>query len=74
LNRLSRKGKRKVYWSDSRKLLDTPIFDGAHLVPGNSIKGPAVVETTDTTVAVHPGCVLRVDAFGNFEISFNKNI
>ena len=42
----------------------------ALLVPGNRIKGPAVVETTDTTVAVHPGSALKVDAFGNFEIGF----
>ena len=70
LNRLSRKGARKVYWPESKKVLATPIFDGAHLVPGNRIKGPAVVETTDTTVAVHPGCTLRVDPFGNFEIVF----
>jgi N-methylhydantoinase A len=70
LNRLSRVGKRKIYWNEKKKVLDTPIFDGAHLVPGNRIKGPAVVETTDTTVAVHPGCTLKVDAFGNFEIGF----
>jgi hypothetical protein len=29
-----------------------------------------VVETTDTTVVVHPRRTLRVDAFGNFEIGF----
>jgi N-methylhydantoinase A len=66
----AKRGKRKIYWSEKKKAIDTPILDGAHLVPGNRIKGPAVVETTDTTVAVHPGCVLKVDAFGNFEISF----
>jgi len=70
LNRLSRQGKRKIYWHEKKKLLDTPIFDGALLVPGNRIKGPAVVETTDTTVAVPPGCSLVVDRFGNFEIGF----
>jgi len=29
-----------------------------------------VVETTDTTIVVHPGRTLGVDAFGNFEIEF----
>jgi N-methylhydantoinase A len=42
------------------------------LAPGNRIKGPAVIETTDTTVVVHPGRSLKVDAFGNFEINFGK--
>jgi N-methylhydantoinase A len=61
---------RGVYWSDVKKTLVTPIFAGALLAPGNRIKGPAVVETTDTTVAVPPGCSLSVDAWGNFEIRF----
>jgi N-methylhydantoinase A len=50
--------------------VDTPIYDGAYLAPGNQIPGPTVIETTDTTVVVHPGRSLKVDAFGNFEIGF----
>jgi N-methylhydantoinase A len=65
-------GKRSVYWADLKKSVATPIYDGALLVPGNAIKGPAVIETTDTTVVVHPRRLLRVDAFGNFEIDFGK--
>jgi N-methylhydantoinase A len=65
-------GKRSVYWADLKKSVATPIYDGALLVPGNAIKGPAVIETTDTTVVVHPRRSLRVDAFGNFEIDFGK--
>jgi len=68
----ARHGKRSVYWAEPRKSVATPIYDGAHLVPGNAIKGPAVVETTDTTVVVHPGRTLKVDKFGNFEIVFGK--
>jgi N-methylhydantoinase A len=63
-------GKRSVYWTDLERAVATPIYDGARLVPGNRIAGPAVVETTDTTVAVHPKRTLRVDPFGNFEILF----
>ncbi len=66
------RGKRGIYWADLRKSVATPIYDGALLVPGNAIKGPAVIETTDTTVVVHPRRTLRVDAFGNFEIEFGK--
>jgi N-methylhydantoinase A len=61
---------RAIYFADLAGLADTPIFDGAHLHPGNRIAGPAVVETTATTVVVHPGRTLSVDAFGNFEITF----
>ena len=66
------RGKRSIYWSDLKKAAPTPIYDGAFLVPGNAIKGPAVIETTDTTVVVHPGRTLKVDRFGNFEINFGK--
>jgi N-methylhydantoinase A len=61
---------RSIYWADLKKSVKTPIYDGAYLKPGNKIKGPAVVETTQTTVVIQPGRSLRVDAFGNFEILF----
>jgi hypothetical protein len=34
------------------------------------VKGPAIVETADTTVVVHPAQTLALDALGNFEIRF----
>jgi len=71
MNKKTKTGKRTVYWADLKKAVPTPIYDGALLVSGNRIKGPAVVETTDTTVAVPPGCALKVDAYGNFEIGFS---
>ena len=60
---------RRVYWSEPGETMDTPVFEGEKLVPGNSVPGPAIVETADTTVAVHPGQTLSVDAFGNFELT-----
>src|SRR2546426_1166592 len=62
--------KRDIYWPDLRKHRATPVFDGEKLISGNQVKGPAIVETADTTVVVHPGTTLRLDALGNFEISF----
>jgi N-methylhydantoinase A len=66
------RGKRSVYWADLKRTSSTLIYDGALLVPGNRITGPAVVETTDTTVVVHPRRALAVDAYGNFEITFPR--
>ncbi len=63
-------GTRQIWWPERGRAVKTPIYDGAKLVPGNRIKGPTVVETTDTTIVVHPGRTLGVDAFGNFEIEF----
>jgi N-methylhydantoinase A len=59
---------RAIYWSAHKSIRETPVYDGEHLVPGNVIPGPAVVETPDTTVVAHPGRVISVDAYGNLEI------
>ncbi|HZT61852.1 MAG TPA: hydantoinase/oxoprolinase family protein [Burkholderiales bacterium] len=58
---------RPIQWEKVRK---TPVYDGEKLAVGNRVKGPAIVETSDTTVVVHPGRTLSVDALGNFEIAF----
>ena len=63
---------REIYWSDLKRKRKTPVYDGERFVPGNRVSGPAIVETADTTVVVHPGRRLRVDALGNFEITFGK--
>jgi N-methylhydantoinase A/oxoprolinase/acetone carboxylase beta subunit len=68
----ARRPNRKVYWADLKRQVDTPVYDGAALSPGNTVAGPTVVETTDTTVVVPPGQTLRVDRFGNFEIELGK--
>ncbi|HUG79144.1 MAG TPA: hydantoinase/oxoprolinase family protein [Burkholderiales bacterium] len=58
---------RQIYWASLKK---TPVYDGERLAAGNTVRGPAIVETSDTSVVVHPGRTLRVDALGNFEITF----
>jgi N-methylhydantoinase A len=58
---------RTIQWAAAKK---TAIYDGDRLAIGNVIRGPAIVETSDTTVVVQPGRTLRVDALGNFEITF----
>ena len=67
----ARKRMRPVYWEEHARLEDTPVFDGQALVPGNTLPGPAIVETRDTSVVVRPGQRLGVDAYGNFEIALS---
>jgi N-methylhydantoinase A len=64
--------KRPVYWAELKQVVDTPVYDGARLLPGARLDGPTVIETTDTTVVVRPGRWLEVDAFGNFAINFGN--
>ena len=46
------------------------IYDGDLLEPGMEFRGPAVIETSGTTVVVHPGNQVTVDEFGNLHIRF----
>jgi N-methylhydantoinase A len=68
--RAAKRKVRSIYWPDLGKHRATPVFDGDKLATGNRLKGPAIVETADTTVVVHPGTRLRVDPLGNFEITY----
>tara|TARA_Y100000588_G_scaffold136062_1_gene149644 strand:+ start:2143 stop:4254 length:2112 start_codon:yes stop_codon:yes gene_type:complete len=60
---------RLVFWTEYSETIDTQVFNGEKLAPGNGVSGPAIVETADTTVVLHPEQTLAVDAFGNFELT-----
>jgi N-methylhydantoinase A len=64
--------KRDIHWPDLKKRKATPVYDGELLMSGNRIAGPAIVETSDTTVVVQPGNTLRLDDLGNFEMTFKR--
>ncbi|RZA10701.1 MAG: hypothetical protein EOP93_24435, partial [Lysobacteraceae bacterium] len=59
---------RKVFWPTAMAWLETSVWDGELLGPGDALSGPAVVELPHTTVAVAPGQHLKVDAMGNYVI------
>jgi len=60
---------RQVWWTAVQKELETTVMDGMKMLPGNLIKGPALIETPDTTVVVPPSHQIQVDEYGNFELS-----
>ena len=63
--------KRDIYWAEHKAKSATPIYNGYLLKPGNKLLGPCVVETTTTSMVVHPGQQIEVDALGNFSIDPN---
>jgi N-methylhydantoinase A len=62
---LTQKGWRQVYWREAGQLVDTAIYDGALTGPGALIDGPAIIEHTGTSIAVHPGQRARIDGYFN---------
>lgn len=67
-SRSARSGSRPVYFDGG--FIDTPIYEHDKLVPGNRIVGPAIVEGANTTLPLHPGQQITVDAFDNLTIHF----
>ena len=51
--------------------LATPHYDRTRLKAGNVIRGPAVVEQTDSTTLILPGLVAEVDRYGNLIIQIH---
>jgi N-methylhydantoinase A len=64
----ARSGSRKVYFDGG--FVDTPIVEHSKLRPGNRVVGPAILEGMNTTMPLHPGQELKVDAFHNLVIQF----
>jgi N-methylhydantoinase A len=57
-------GTRPVWFAhDSAE--DTPVYDRAALMPGDTIDGPAVIEQLDSTTLLFPGDRATVDAYLN---------
>jgi N-methylhydantoinase A len=44
------------------------IYDGEKLTPGMAFTGPAIVEDSGTTVVIHPGNSVHMDAYRNLHI------
>src|SRR5439155_17605964 len=61
-------GERPVWSAEERRLVATPVYDGAALAPGAALEGPAIVELASTTIVVPAGFALDVDAFGTFAV------
>ena len=58
-------GRRAVRLEGRDATIEVPVIDGERLRHGHSLRGPAIVESTNTSVLVPPGWRLEVDALGS---------
>jgi len=63
-----RKGNRKAYFRELGGMVDTPIYKGGDLNPGNRIAAPAIIEEPTTTILVMPGSRASITKYGNYLI------
>lgn len=59
----ARVGERDVYWTTADTTRPTPVYDKAKLRPENVIQGPAIVEGTNTTIAITPSMEFHIDEY-----------
>ena len=62
-----------VYFRSAAGFVATPVYQRELLKSGNELEGPALVEEHASTTVVQPGDSLRVDAFGNLQISIGSD-
>jgi N-methylhydantoinase A len=60
-------GTRQAYFDG--EFVDTAVYDGESLRPGNTIQGPAIIERTGTTIVVQSDSTASMDAYKNIHIS-----
>jgi N-methylhydantoinase A len=59
------RGERDVFWTPAEGYRKTPIYDRDRLLPGNVVRGPAVIEARDTTYVIPADWVLSIDKYAN---------
>ena len=62
-----------VYFRSAGEFVSSAVYKRELLKNGNIIEGPALVEEHASTTVVQPGDVVRVDQFGNLQISIGSD-
>jgi N-methylhydantoinase A len=66
-----KKGERKVDFALDG-VHNTSIYNGDLLEPTMKLKGPAIIETSGTTIVIHPNNQASIDDYGNVHIQIKK--
>ena len=61
----AQKGVRLAFAPESETFREVPVYDGHLLAAGNTLRGPALIERTDTTIFVSASFTATVDALGS---------
>lgn len=54
-------GERPAFFEEHNAFVTTPVYDGAKLLVGNVVVGPAIIEEITTSIVVFPGWQVRLD-------------
>jgi N-methylhydantoinase A len=62
-----------VYFRSAGQFVDTAVYRRDLLKSGNEFQGPALVEEHASTTVVQPGDSVKVDLYGNLQISIGSD-
>jgi N-methylhydantoinase A len=65
------KGRRPVYFPETKGYTDCPVYDRYKLRAGDRFEGPALVEDRESTVVIVPDSAARVDRDGNIIVDLS---
>ncbi|MDF2142086.1 hydantoinase/oxoprolinase family protein [Paenirhodobacter sp. CAU 1674] len=63
------KGLRPMIFAADGVSQETPVFDGAALGAGDTVRGPAVIEEVTTTLVIEPGWTAVLDEHGTYVVT-----
>ena len=63
------KGSREMVFSRDGSMKETPVYDGAQMGAGDTLKGPAVIEEVTTTIVVEPGWTVNLHDSGVYVLT-----
>ncbi|MEI7760231.1 MAG: hydantoinase/oxoprolinase family protein [Thermoleophilia bacterium] len=61
---------RRAYFGTEAGRIETPVCNRGGLLEGER-RGPLLIDEADSTCVVPPGCVARLDAYGNIEVEID---
>lgn len=61
-------GTRKIHWPANQRTIETDIYDGTKIQPGNRIDGPTVIDMSNTAIVVHNKQTIRQNKYRDFVI------
>jgi N-methylhydantoinase A len=64
----AKKGSREVWFAETGRYMPTVVYDRYRLAPGDTFRGPAVVEERESTMVIGLGASARVDGIGNLVV------
>ncbi|MGW4202809.1 hydantoinase/oxoprolinase family protein [Streptomyces sp. NPDC004726] len=64
----ARVGSRQAYFERLGGFVDTPVYDGERIEPGNVVTGPAVIHEPGTTIVVGAGQEAMLDQYETYVI------